>query len=278
MDSGFERTGTRHSAGRFRGPGGPAARTRGPARGVSVPVPLGRVRWLAALGGLVAGLVAFGTGEATSQLIPPETVHLNVMGSRSTILSRSTPRVVTRSGALASGILGACLGGCLGMAGGLARRSASAAMIWGSVGSVLGLTLGAGLSFALFPSFCWARDNYQLHELIASIALHGLIWVPLGAAAGLALALGLGKRQLCGRALAAGLTGALLGAVAYDLIGALLFPLARTADPLAETSLNRLISRLLVSLATAFLVSLSLSEPRSGRPAPDPRLRRRHLR
>ncbi len=237
--------------------------------GVSVPVPLGRVRWLIVLGGLVAGLVAFGIGEATSQLIPPDTVEMNVMGGRSTVLSRSTPRVVTRSGALAFGILGACLGGCLGIAGGLARRSASAAMIWGSVGSVLGLTLGAGLSFALFPSYFWARDNYSLDELIASIALHGLIWAPLGGAAGLALALGLGERQLCGRALAAGLMGALLGAVAYDLIGALLFPLARTADPVAATALNRLVSRLMVSLATALFVSLSLSEPRSGRSAPD---------
>jgi hypothetical protein len=90
--------------------------------GVSVPVRLGRVRWLAALGGLVAGLAAFGIGEATSELIPPETVHQNVIGSRTTIITRNTPRVVTRSGALASGKLGACLGGCLGMAGGLARR------------------------------------------------------------------------------------------------------------------------------------------------------------
>jgi len=244
---------------------------------MSVPVWLGRVRWFAALGGLVAGLAACGIGEATSELIPPETVQVRVQGGTATRLSRSTPRVVTRSGALAFGILGACLGGCLGMAGGLARQSSSAAMIWGLFGAVLGMTLGAGLSFAVFPLFFWLQLHHPLDEMIASITLHGLSWAPLGAAAGLALALGLGERQFGGRTLVAGFMGALLGAVAFDLIGAFLFPLARTADPVAETWSMRLIARLLVSVATVFLVLLNLSEPRSGLPVPDPQLRQSKL-
>ncbi len=244
---------------------------------VSVPARLGRMRWFVAIGGLAAGLAAFGIGEATSELIPPDTVHMRVQGGISTTLSRSTPRVVTLNGALASGILGACLGGCLGIAGGLARRSARAAMIWGSVGAVLGLTLGAGLSFAVYPLYFWAGARYSLDEMIGSIALHGLILAPLGAAAGLALALGFGERRFAGRSLAAGLMGALLGAVAFDLIGALLFPMVRTADPVAETWSVRLTARLLVSLATAFLVILNLCEPRSGRPAHDPRLHQSDL-
>jgi hypothetical protein len=231
------------------------------------------MRWVVALGGLVAGLAAFGIGEATSELIPPETVLRRVQGGTATTLSRSTPRVVTRNGARTSGILGACLGGCLGIAGGVAGRSARAAMIWGSVGAVLGLTLGVGLSFAVYPLYFWAGTRYSLDEMIGSIALHSLIWAPLGAAAGLAFALGFGERRLVGRTLAAGLMGALLGAVALDLIGALLFPMVRTADPVAETWSVRLTARLLVSLTTALFVILNLCEPRSGRLAHDPRSR-----
>ena len=226
------------------------------------------MRWLVAVAGLVAGLAAFGIGEATSELVPPETVQQKVQGGTTTSLSRSTPRVVTRSGALAFGILGACLGGCLGIAGGLARRSASAAIVSGLSGAVLGLALGTGFSFAAFALYYWADDHYVLDEMVKSVVLHGLIWAPLGAAAGLALAFGLGDRRLGGRTLAAGLLGALMGAVAFDLIAAIVFPMVRTADPAAETWLVRLTARLLVSLATALLVILNLPGPRFGRSAP----------
>ncbi len=245
-----------------------------PHSGLLVTWRLGQMRWLVILGGLVAGLAAFAIGEATSELIPPESVQLAVQGGTAKGLSRATPRAVTRSSALASGILGACLAGCLGAAGGLARRSGAAAMTWGSFGAVLGLALGAGFSLGVFPLFYWVHDHYTLDDMIESVALHGMIWAPLGAVAGLAFGLGLGKGRLVGRTLAAGLMGALLGAVAFDVLGALFFPLARTADPLTETWWIRLISRLLVSLATALLVALSLSEPRSRRSTPDLQLHR----
>ncbi len=141
-------------------------------------VPLLRVKWLAAIGALLGGLVALGLDEATAELIPPETVHQTIMGQKSTVISRSTPRVIKQSEALASGLLGACLCGFLGLAGGLARRSVSAAALWEGSGVVLGLVLGAGLSFALFPVFFWARDHYLEQEMISSLVLHGLIWAP----------------------------------------------------------------------------------------------------
>ncbi len=229
------------------------------------PALLFRVKWLAALGALVAGLIAFGLDKATAELIPGETVHLNVMGHGSTAVSRNTPGVIKKSEALASGLLGACLCGFLGKAGGLARRSTPAAILWGLLGAVLGLVLGAGLSFVVFPAFFWARAHDLEQEIILSLGLHGLIWSPLGAAAGLLLAFGLGRPRHCGRTLVAGLMGALLGAVAYDLIMALLFPLARTADPTVETWITLLTSRLLVSLGTALLVILILPGPASDR-------------
>lgn len=226
---------------------------------------LRRARWFAAIGGVLAALSAFGIDRATFELIPPETVNQRVMGSISTTITRSTPRVITQSEALASGLLGACLCGFLGAAGGLAQRSRSSTIFWSSTAAVLGTILGVGLTYALFPLFFWVREHYlEQTEMVASIALHAMIWAPLGAVAGGAFALALGERRLWGKTLAAGLVGAVLGAIAYDLIEAFFFPLARTADPEVETWLIFLTSRLLVCLATTLLVILSLSEPRSA--------------
>ena len=59
----------------------------------------------------------------------------------------------TRSRALIFGVLGVCLEGFLGIAVGLARRSASALVVAGLVGSILGLALAAGASFAVLSFF-----------------------------------------------------------------------------------------------------------------------------
>ena len=227
--------------------------------------PPGRLAFLVLLGALVAGLLAFGIGEVAAPLIPSEKLEPKIMGPKSTIASRSTTGVVMRTSALQSGILGACLAGCLGTAGGLARRSALAAMLWGTLGLAVGLALGAGLTIALFPWYFQARELHANQEFISSMILHGAIWAPLGAVSGLALAFGSGQWRRWGQLLIAGLLGALLGAVACDVIGAILFPLARTADPVAETWLTFLTSRLLVTLGTALLLVLGLSPDR--RPA-----------
>jgi len=61
-----------------------------------------------------------------------------------------------------------------------------------------------------------------------------LIWGLLGASAGLAFAVGLGERRRLGRALIAGLVGAVLGAVAFEFIGAVFFTLAETEEPISK--------------------------------------------
>jgi hypothetical protein len=171
----------------------------------------------------------------------------------------------SRNGALTFGVLGLCLGGCLGVAGGLARRSAPAAATGGLLGAILGLALGAGLSLSLLPWFLKARYSYFEYDLMISLAMHGLIWGVLGAVAGLAFAIGLGDRRLPGRALTAGLVGAVLGTVAFELIGATLFTMARTGEAISETWPTRLMARLLVTLGTAVVVVLLLPEPREDR-------------
>ncbi|HZW30256.1 MAG TPA: hypothetical protein VFF52_06070 [Isosphaeraceae bacterium] len=170
-----------------------------------------------------------------------------------------------RNAALTFGVLGFCLGGCLGIAGGLARPSRAALVTAGLLGSILGPALAAGVTLAWLPSFLWARITYSDYELIISLAIHGLPWGLAGAAAGLAFAVGLGEGRLIGPTLAAGFVGAVLGTIAFDLIGAALFPFADTAEPIATTWPCRLLARMLVTAATAAAMILVLPAPR---PAP----------
>ncbi len=221
----------------------------------------GRARWLALLGGLSAGLLAFAIGEAIHGIIPTEKTQQDLMGNKIWVATRATSAVATaRNGALGFGILGACLGGCLGMAGGLSRRSPAGAAVGGILGVVLGMALGACVSWVALPRFIAARQDYIEYDLIISLAMHVSICGLVGAAAGLAFAVGLGDPRLCGRILAAGLLGAALGAVAFEMIGAAAFPVAETDEPISKTWLTRLLARMLVSLATAVSVVLFLPE------------------
>ena len=227
---------------------------------------LGRTRGLLAVGGLLAGLLAFGVGEAVHDLIPAGTVTQHALGLTKVSPTVATETVAaTRNGALAFGVLGLFLGGSLGLAGGLARRSSIGAAA-GGLGSVLGFAAGAGASLALLPFCIASRFRYPENDLAISFVMHGAIWGLLGAVAGLAFAVGLGERPLWVRALTAGFAGALVGAVAFDLIGAVAFPGAKTDDPISRTWVTRLMARLLVTVATAAAVSLVLPV-RSGEPS-----------
>jgi len=211
------------------------------------------------LGGLLAGLLAFGLGEPLYKVIPPELVPRDLMGTKIMVPSPETQSVAaTKNAALAFGVLGLCLVGSLGIAGGLARRPASSPVRGGLVGAVLGLALGAGTPIGLLPLFLQAQQDYPEHDLILSLAAHALIWGLLGASAGLAFAIGLSQRQLCGQAFMAGLAGAVLGAITFELIGGTFFGLAETAKPISATWPTRLMARLFVTVGTATAVAMIL--------------------
>ncbi len=227
--------------------------------------PINRARWWLALGGLVAGLVAFGVGELVYELIPAKKVEIPTMGQIVIAANVETSNVATvRNGALTFGVLGVCLGGFLGIAGGMARRSTSAAVVAGLAGSSLGLVLAAAASLALLPFFLKTLPAQPDYELILSMIMHGSIWGLTGAAAGLAFSVGLGERKLLGRALAAGFAGAVLGTIAFELIGGGLFPFANTGQPISTTWPTRLMARLMVTVATAVALILILPSSRKG--------------
>jgi hypothetical protein len=102
----------------IRGPGKGQRGESAAGRGVSEER-LGSTRGLLALGGLLAGLLAFGVGEAVHDLIPAASMTQHALG-----LTRVTPTFATetvaaaRNGALAFGVLGLFLGGPSGWPGG----------------------------------------------------------------------------------------------------------------------------------------------------------------
>jgi hypothetical protein len=253
-----------------KSPAAPAPKAQD-ARPADAPEWLGRARWLTAVSGLLAGLIAFGFGEATYKLIPGKSVAIPTMGTIVYAPTAATQAVAdARNATIAFGALGFCLGGCLGIAGGLARRSPWATLQAGFLGSLLGAALAAGVSFPLLPRLMDARIYHPEYEMISTVLMHGLPWGLAGAAGGLAFAVGLGEWRLIAPAVMAGCTGAVLGALAFDLIGAGLFPFADTGEPIATSWPARLLARLLVPMAAAALVILILPGPAAARAARRP--------
>jgi MFS family permease len=220
---------------------------------------LSRARGWLAVAGLLAGIAAFGAGEAVYELIPAKKVQQKIMGQTVVAPTPETSGVAsTQNAALTFGLLGVCLGGLVGAAGGLARRSTIAMLGAGVFGSLIGSAMAALLSFAMLPVISHLQPYHPEYELAFSMLSHGLIWGLIGAAAGLAFGVGLGGWRLVLGGLVAGFAGALLGSIVFDLIGAALFPLANTGEPISTTWPSRLVARIAVTVGCAAIVILSL--------------------
>jgi hypothetical protein len=224
--------------------------------------PLRRARGWLALGGLLAGVAAFGAGEAVYDRIPAELVKVTTMGQTVLAPTADTTAVAeVRNAALTFGLLGVCLGAFLGAAGGLARRSASATVGASVLGAIVGLATGALSSFGIVPFFLATQPYHPEYEMVLSVSMHAAIWGLTAAVAGLAFAVGLGERRLVLRAIAAAFGGAVLGAVVFELVGAATFPLASTDQPISKTWPSRLLARILVAVMSVAVVILFLSGP-----------------
>jgi hypothetical protein len=236
----------------------PEAKTdepEGGAVGVPAPPPLaGRAAlWTAALAaGLVAGVSAWLIGEAAHEFFEPAEVEVIVMGQKAMNPTFETQnQAAVKNALLVFGSLGGVLGMALGLGGGLARRAPRLAGTAAAVGLILGALAGAGAAATILPTALHTRSVRQ-DDLIRPFLVHSGLWVPLGAAAGLAFGLGAGRRGsgLVGPALG-GALGTLLGTAAYELIGGIVFPLAQTDKVFSLTWQTRLIARLCVTLGTA---------------------------
>jgi hypothetical protein len=211
--------------------------------------------------GLAAGFIAFGIGEVAPILVPVSLeVPMEVRKDRSALPQVIQGRIMIsrdRAAALAYGGLGMVLGLALGVAGGLIRRSPRAAIAAGFIGMVLGGAGGAGATLGLLPSFhatrAAASDEEWNNDLLLALRTHGGIWVTVGAAAGLALGLGIGGTARTVRAIIGGMLGAALGTIIYEFIGALAFAVAETFRPTAVTPTPRLLAHFAVALCVSVM-------------------------
>ncbi len=213
-----------------------------PASTVAPATQSGAHSWIIALGGaLTAAVLAWGLGEAT--LIPEVG-----FSSKKTNVDIS-PRVAgTRNTIISFGALGAVAGLSMGIAGGLMRRSVFRAVSAGVAGLVLGGIAGAAVPQFVLPIY---YKNSLAGDMIYSLMVHGGTWGAIGAAAGLAFAIGLGGWHAVARGLVGGVAGALLATVIYEFAGGLLFTDAMTDRPISQTAVSRLLARLLVTVFIA---------------------------
>ena len=145
------------------------------------------------------------------------------------------------NGALAFGVLGAVLGIAMGVGGGCTARSARGAVLGGVVGLVLGAAAGALPSFWIMP-WQWRHrhDDPSTTDILMPLFVHLGLWSGVGLAAGLAFAVGAGgfKPLRLLEAGLAGLAGAMLGTFIFEMLGATLFPLSWTLEPVRNHSRN----------------------------------------
>jgi hypothetical protein len=238
--------------------GAPPSESAREIEGLSTPS--GRAWSIVLTAGIVSGLFSFGIGEVTPGLFPPNldfSPEIRAQGS-------SLPQEIQRrrmvandhAAALTYGGLGLVLGLTLGAAGGVVRRSFRAAIAAGLLGLLLGGSAGAATTVLVLPSFHDARaeasDEDRNTDLGLALRTHGAIWLAIGAAAGLAFGCGLGGGPMrVARATTGGLLGAAVAAIIYEFAGALVFPLAETFQPLAKYPIPRLMAHLAVTLCVA---------------------------
>jgi hypothetical protein len=232
-----------------------------------------RVWALALMAGFIAGFASWLTGEAIhARYAPPMLVNISapsggfLPGPEIRRLTAAHSAAQTLEATLTFGSLGAVLGLALGLAGGSARGSAQAALRAAIVGTIVGGAAGAAMNQALMPIFLrLAKPNSG--DLTLAILIQSGIWSVVGAVGGVAFGLGLGDRSRVVRAIIGGLLGAIAGAVVYEMVGAILFPLDKTSDPISATWGTRLFARLAVTtLASAGVAMGALDQGKGASP------------
>jgi hypothetical protein len=155
----------------------------------------------------------------------------------------------TQNAAVAYALLGAILSLILGVTAGcfLGRLSIPRVLAAGLAGIVLGASLGAASSYGLTPIYFHRMGTA---DVTLSLLIHLGIWTAVGAAAGVAFGAGSGSRDVLVRSLVGGITGAALGTLLFDILGAFL-PLAHTERPLSQEAGTRLAANIVLCFCVA---------------------------
>jgi hypothetical protein len=224
----------------------------------------GRVAAAAVTGAALAGVVAWLGGEAVRGSF--DAPLLDSFHPQSGQMGAMVAAAVSREATVAFGLLGGVLGLAMGVIGGVARRSTRAALESGGLGLALGAAAGAGAAAAMVPVYL-RYVNRDGDDLLMPLLTHEAIAAAIGAASGLALGAGMGGRSRLALAALGGLLGALTGALLFQTVGAFVFPLAQTGEPISATWGSRLAARLTTSvLAAAGAILLAQTAGQQARP------------
>ena len=210
-----------------------------------------RLGLMALTAGLAAGGASWFVGESFVDRFKPEMHSVEKYGVTNQLpTAESLVSCEINNAALAFAILGGMLGAALGCSGGLARANVLAAGTASGAGLALGVVAGVLAPFFLVPVF---HNHFDMvgQGLAVPLLMHGGIAAAIGAVAGLALGFGLGGWHRVTRCFVGGLVGGILGAMFYEVAGAVLFPLDKTYQPLSESSSSRLLARLLIAFGVA---------------------------
>lgn len=210
------------------------------------------LRLLAFISCFIAGVVAWGLGETSLVRVEAKRVPVVTMGNEHLSTTSATERTAQiATAARGSAVLGAVLGLAMAAVAGWSRRSKAGALT-ALAGAALGGVAG-GLAARYAVTLRTKGPSFE-DDLVTSMIMHGAIAIVIGVVAALALGLGIGRDGTRGRRvrlLLGGGAGALLGALAFQIVGGLMFPIDGTADPISATSLTRFLSLILVSTFTA---------------------------
>jgi hypothetical protein len=222
-------------------------------------VPLGITLVLA----LVLGVAAWGASELVQGVFDPT---LTLGRSMSGEMDRLMYQARAHTSAAIYGLLGGGVGLALGLAGGWSRGPGRSRWSLAALGLVAGAAAGALLPLVLVPIHSRQYDP-DTEDLIFPMLIHGGMWGAVGLAAGFVHGLARGGIQPAIKAALGGLLGAGLAAAAYEVIGAVAFPLDQTANPFAKQWMPRLLSFVLVALLVAIGAATGLQERRARKPA-----------
>jgi hypothetical protein len=213
------------------------------------------------LAGLLAGLLAFGLGEALLDYFPPQNVPQTLSGA---VVMRPTVQTIDvaegKNAALTFALFGAVLGLLLGLAGSLLNPARVGRWRGPMVGALLGGVLGAVLPLLLVVPYFQFQHRVGGDDLLVPMAMHGLFWGSLGAVAGLAWGIGAGTPARA-RPVLLGFLGGCAAAVVYEVVGATIAPLAATTDPISKAWTTRLLGYVLVGVCTGGALGLAHAAP-----------------
>ncbi len=224
------------------------------------------------MGALVAGFASWGVGEYpqfgfTPTLTPVQTQAGTVMS----VSFEEETRVHRLNATLGAGVLGSLVGITIGLSAGLSRGRSFPAIASGVLGAILGTALAVAAATLLLPIFFRkfsADQEASLNDLLTPLLVRSGIWGAIGAAGGLALAAGLERWGRLGMCVVAGIAGGAVGAVVYEVVGALAFASARTSQPIANVWAARLLAGLCATIGITVFAGLGAASSGHHRKGP----------